>query len=208
MDARKPASSDEIVPAGEVVQVDNTQPFSWALNPVEAEAALVATPTLVDSPEIAQTSTPVEDERPDSVQSEAPLDEKPTIAEETAAEAPTISVVVPERKDEHVVLAGETLYGIATKYKVGVMDLVGWNHLNLSDGIKPGQVIKLVDDQPLAAEKDVPSRTISIEHEVKSTDTLYSVARKYNVTIQELMEWNGKKDFNLSVGEKLKIKSK
>lgn len=44
-----------------------------------------------------------------------------------------------------------------------------------------------------------------IVHEVKSSDTLYSVARQYGVTIKELMEWNEKKDFNLSLGEKLRI---
>ncbi len=42
-------------------------------------------------------------------------------------------------------------------------------------------------------------------YEVKLTDTLYSVARQYGVTIKELMEWNNKKDFSLSVGEKLKV---
>ena len=42
-------------------------------------------------------------------------------------------------------------------------------------------------------------------HEVKTSDTLYSIARQYSVTIKEIMEWNGKKDFSLSVGEKLKI---
>jgi membrane-bound lytic murein transglycosylase D len=31
------------------------------------------------------------------------------------------------------------------------------------------------------------------------------VARQYGVTIQEIMEWNGKRDFSLSVGEKLKV---
>ena len=44
-------------------------------------------------------------------------------------------------------------------------------------------------------------------HEVKPSDTLYSVARQYGVTIKELMEWNDKKDFSLSVGEKLKVRS-
>lgn len=42
-------------------------------------------------------------------------------------------------------------------------------------------------------------------HEVKPSDTLYSVARQYGVTIKQLMEWNEKKDFNLSQGEKLRI---
>ncbi len=45
-------------------------------------------------------------------------------------------------------------------------------------------------------------------HEVKSTDTLYSVARQYGVTIKELMQWNDKKYFSLSVGEKLKVSSR
>jgi len=45
-------------------------------------------------------------------------------------------------------------------------------------------------------------------HEVKESDTLYSVARQYGVTIQELMNWNEKKDFSLAVGEKLKIRSR
>jgi membrane-bound lytic murein transglycosylase D len=47
--------------------------------------------------------------------------------------------------------------------------------------------------------------TGEIEHEVKASDTVYSIARKYGVTIKELMEWNNKKDFTLSVGEKLKV---
>lgn len=42
-------------------------------------------------------------------------------------------------------------------------------------------------------------------HEVKSSDTLYSVARQYGVTIQQLMQWNDKKDFSLSVGEQLRV---
>jgi membrane-bound lytic murein transglycosylase D len=43
-------------------------------------------------------------------------------------------------------------------------------------------------------------------HEVKGSDTLYSVARQYGVTIKDLMEWNDKKDFALSVGEKLRVR--
>ncbi len=51
-----------------------------------------------------------------------------------------------------------------------------------------------------------PARSGStIIHEVKPSDTLYSVARQYGVTIREIMDWNGKKDFGLAVGEKLKV---
>jgi membrane-bound lytic murein transglycosylase D len=43
---------------------------------------------------------------------------------------------------------------------------------------------------------------------VKATDTVYSIARKYGVTIKELMDWNNKRDFNITVGEKLRILKK
>ena len=63
----------------------------------------------------------------------------------------------------------------------------------------------------LSVEKEIQASSRSNEeiiHEVKPSDTLYSVARQYNVTIQELMDWNNKSDFSLAVGERLKVKSK
>jgi membrane-bound lytic murein transglycosylase D len=110
----------------------------------------------------------------------------------------------------HVVKAGETLYGIARLYDLKVMDIVSLNDLNLQQGIKPGQVLRLsADDQSVAEEAiarspgNVPSGEFF--HMVKHSDTLYSIARQYNVTIKQIMEWNEKKDFSLSVGEKLRI---
>ena len=108
-------------------------------------------------------------------------------------------------KKEHIVQLKETLYGIARQYGVGVMDLVNWNKLDLQQGIKPGQVLKVVEPQDIANEPENVTASTITEHEVKSSDTVYSIARKYGVTIKELMEWNGKKDFTLAVGEKLKI---
>jgi membrane-bound lytic murein transglycosylase D len=77
----------------------------------------------------------------------------------------------------------------------------------------------IVSDKPLMADQmEVNSPALVMEpgdttsevafHEVKSSDTLYSVARQYGVTIKELMDWNEKKDFALSVGEKLKVRSR
>ena len=48
----------------------------------------------------------------------------------------------------------------------------------------------------------LPSITL---HIVKPSETLYSVSRQYGVTIKELMDWNEKRDFTVSVGEKLRI---
>jgi membrane-bound lytic murein transglycosylase D len=110
------------------------------------------------------------------------------------------------KSSQHTVVAGETLYSIAKQYQVGVMEIVQWNNLKLEEGIKPGQVLSLQ-----VAEENVltnlPS-TQEIVHQVKPSDTLYSVARQYGVTIKELMDWNQKTDFTLTVGENLKILKK
>jgi hypothetical protein len=42
-------------------------------------------------------------------------------------------------------------------------------------------------------------------HVVQKSDTLYSIARRYGVTVQQLMAWNDKKDVSLMPGEQLKI---
>jgi membrane-bound lytic murein transglycosylase D len=58
---------------------------------------------------------------------------------------------------------------------------------------------------PIVDAQSPPSTKSAEFHEVKTSDTLYSVARKYGVTIKELMDWNGKTELSLSVGEKLRI---
>jgi membrane-bound lytic murein transglycosylase D len=85
------------------------------------------------------------------------------------------------------------------------MDLVNWNKLDLQEGIKPGQMLKLSQDQRIKEEINTAKTVRDLIHEVKSSDTLYGIARQYGVTIKELMDWNEKKDFSLAVGEKLKI---
>ena len=107
------------------------------------------------------------------------------------------------KSSQHTVMAGETLYSIAKRYQVGVMDIVQWNNLKLEDGINPGQVLDLqIAEETVLA--NLPSAP-EIVHQVKPSDTLYSVARQYGVTIKELMDWNQKTNFTLVVGENLKI---
>lgn len=72
----------------------------------------------------------------------------------------------------------------------------------------PNKVMETAMDKPSVAKPVVTANATTPGnsfHEVKPTDTLYSVARQYGVSIREIMEWNGKKDFNLAVGEKLRV---
>jgi membrane-bound lytic murein transglycosylase D len=156
-----------------VVEVDAANPFNWVVSsgPVEEIISPDETP---DKPPVVATQSPEQD--------------KP-------ADVPVLSL--PE---QHIVSSGETLYGIAKKYNVSVLDLTAWNNLSLEQGIKPGQVLRIQAPEGTAQ----PASGFFI-YEVKSTDTLYSVARQHGVTIKQLLEWNGKSDFTLSAGEKLKI---
>ena len=204
LSATKPKGSEKEIASADVVQVDNTQSFSWTVNPEQAQATVSLKPMVVDTPVVDGLLEGTE--RTDSLENIQV--NRPTLTVQDSVEQQNVKVTVSDDQKEHIVKVGETLYGIANQHKVGVMDLVNWNNLNLQDGIKPGQVIKLVEGQPIATEQKASNELTEIEHVVKSTDTLYSVARKYNVTIKELMEWNHKKDFSLSVGEKLKIRSR
>lgn len=111
---------------------------------------------------------------------------------------------IAEKPGTHLVKQGETLYAIAKQYNVGVTDLLEWNSLEITSGIKPGQVLAI---KPTQTKESVPQspQTQFIVHEVKESDTLYSVARQYNVTIKDIMEWNKKEDFKVTRGEKLWI---
>ena len=106
---------------------------------------------------------------------------------------------------EHVVKPNETLYGIAREYNIAVMDIVNWTKLDLTQGIRPGQILKVREPEGFVSNEAEEAGKMQ-EHVVQPSDTVYSIARKYGVTIKELMEWNKKKDFNLSVGEKLTIR--
>ena len=59
--------------------------------------------------------------------------------------------------------------------------------------------------QTYALETPAVTQSAPTIHEVKPSDTLYSVARQYGVTIKDLMDWNDKTNFSVSIGEKLKV---
>jgi membrane-bound lytic murein transglycosylase D len=160
----------------EVAEVD-TETFNWSVEPEGVQASIESVPVEISNSKT--TTAPV------------PLTDSSAITQERVLVNP----------DRHTVQPGETLYAIAKRYEWQVMDIVQWNNLKLEEGIKPGQVIVL----KMSGTTNQSPVEQQITHQVKASDTLYSVARQYGVTIKELMEWNQKKDFNLTVGENLKV---
>jgi membrane-bound lytic murein transglycosylase D len=94
----------------------------------------------------------------------------------------------------HVVEKGESLFSIAQKYDVTSEELKEWNNLE-EETIQSGSKL-LVS----ALEKQ---KTES--HIVQTGENLNAIAKKYNVTIDELKEWNELEDNNIKLGSTLKI---
>ncbi|NJM24358.1 MAG: LysM peptidoglycan-binding domain-containing protein [Bacteroidia bacterium] len=219
--SRKPRNDAGPSLPAEVLEVDGDKTFNWSAAP-DADATAREEQEKPSKPETTMAQENQLDIG-DSVEVQAPvaLDTAGTVAaahepRQQAAEKDTVKIMPAVAADtvariplkviptEHQVKQGETLYGIARQYELEVMDLAKWNNLNLQQSIKPGQQLSLVNPEADKKE-DTASKPREVIHEVKASDTLYSVARKYNVTIKELMDWNGKKDFNVSVGEKLRV---
>jgi len=101
--------------------------------------------------------------------------------------------------DTYKVKSGDTLYSIAKKYNISVNELKELNNLK-NNNITIGQVLKIKSNIP---SEEVTEKNYYI---VKSGDTLYSIAKKYNTTVDEIKKLNNLKSDNLSIGMELKIK--
>ena len=116
---------------------------------------------------------------------------------------------------KHTVATGEGLYGIAKKYGVTMKEIRKWNNLADDDVLRVGQVLIVSSGKGTAkkvekTEKVVENNTLTsskkIIHEIKEDEYPYGIAKKYNVKLTELQEWNNlTKDSKLVIGQKLEI---
>lgn len=115
-----------------------------------------------------------------------------------------------ENKTEvnHKVIAGETLYSISRKYGISVEDIDKENESILKNGLKTGQILKLNSSKAEINEEQakeilkttstdeslvdnsIPSEISIIKHHVEPKETLYSISKKYNVTVEEIKQQN------------------
>ena len=100
--------------------------------------------------------------------------------------------------DTYKVQSGDTLYSISKKLDTTVTELKKLNNLS-SNMLSVGQVLK------------IPTKTVDIGetdiYQVQAGDTLYSIARKYNISVNELKNLNNLIDNTLSIGQILEVPS-
>jgi len=96
-----------------------------------------------------------------------------------------------KRVTQHRVRKGDTLWRIARVYDVSVKDLKRWNRLDGKDRIHPGQVLLVstsLASKPQKLTKAGKDRKII--YIVKPGDALWRIARAYDVSVGDLLEWN------------------
>ncbi|MBC1472771.1 1,4-beta-N-acetylmuramoylhydrolase [Listeria seeligeri] len=111
----------------------------------------------------------------------------------------------------YTVVKGDSLWKIATKYNVSVANLKSWNNLK-SDTINIGQKLKVSasstssNSNTSQANTSKPSNSTTKTHTVKKGDSLWSVSRQYNTTVDNIKSWNKLTSNTIYIGQKLTIK--
>jgi LysM repeat protein len=99
---------------------------------------------------------------------------------------------------------GETLSGIAEKNNVSVADLKSINNLR-STSLRPGQQLQLSGKDAQPGNEAVAKVEKTIIHKVESGESLYIIAKKYNVAIDELKRLNNLDGAKLKPGQSLSV---
>ena len=108
------------------------------------------------------------------------------------------SALLPE--STYIVKKGDSLYSIANKYNTTVDELKRINNLT-SNILSIGQILKLPSDKA----SDVENEENTISYTVQKGDSLYSIARKYDTTIDRIKDLNNLTTNLLSIGQVLLI---
>ena len=110
----------------------------------------------------------------------------------------------------YIVKKNDTLYTIANNNNIDIITLKKDNSL-LNNNIYVGQILKIrtpnteILEQCFGPEYTPPINTNDIEYKVKSGDSLYSIAKKYNTSTNNIINLNNLTSNNLSIGQILKI---
>ena len=136
-----------------------------------------------------------------------------------------ILILIPENNTKninqalttHVVEPKQTLYSISKMYNVAVDTLIALNP-SAKTGIKVGETLiisqnKNIQQQPTQQQPIVESKTEDIQlhkanitHVVKRKETLFSISKKYNVAIHDLISLNPELKDGLKAGTTIIIK--
>ncbi|HEX7870321.1 MAG TPA: LysM peptidoglycan-binding domain-containing protein, partial [Chryseobacterium sp.] len=108
----------------------------------------------------------------------------------------------------HIVGAKETLYGLSKQYNVSVEALQNANSEILAGGLQIGQELIIPQNSANLSKTEITASS-KVTHQVVAKESLFSIARQYNVSVQDLENLN--KDLlqnGLQIGQTIAIPNK
>ena len=91
---------------------------------------------------------------------------------------------------DYRVQSGDTFWGIARAHDVEVRDLAAWNDMAPGDPLRPGQRLAIWVEEGRAGRGGPGGRVQQVEYTVREGDSLYLIARRFNVEVAEVRRWN------------------
>lgn len=112
----------------------------------------------------------------------------------------------------HRVRKGQTLSGIAEKYKTSIRAISRANNINKAHRIYAGKVLKIPSRTNGAQIKAMASNRMPsgkvVHYNVQRGDSLWNIARKFGTTTKKIMAVNNLTGTTLRIGQTLQIGSK
>lgn len=138
----------------------------------------------------------------------------PTNGTKAAAKTETVVTKVTNSSKEivHEVQPKETFYSIEKKYGISDEALKAANPFLVKDGVQIGQKL-VIPAKGASVKTPVANKVVSekakesyVYHDVIAKETKFSIAKKYNTTIEDLEKRNPEIVSNLPIGYRLTIK--
>jgi LysM repeat protein len=101
----------------------------------------------------------------------------------------------------HQVGEKETLYGLSKRYGSTILEILDQNP-TADGGLEVGQILKIPYSPKPKANPPVLTAA-GLVHKVAPKETLFSIARNYSVSVDDLKAWNNLKDGSLTLGQEI-----
>lgn len=128
-------------------------------------------------------------------------------ADKNAVETSIASTENENKSDFYVVEKGDNLFSISKKFNVSLEDLKKWNNL---DGlnVEQGSKLALAENEQIEIEATHTAEVKITEHIVEKGETIGSIAKKYDVSVSDIKDWNNIDNTTIHFGNKLIVGKK
>lgn len=109
-----------------------------------------------------------------------------------------------EPSNIYVVQKGDSLWKIANQFGTTVDEIIAANGLT-STTLSIGQQLFIPGDENTEIEPPATDNNANITYVVQAGDSLWNIAKKYNISVNELKEYNNLNSNLLSIGQQLLI---